>query len=80
MATSKQRDRSTLTAGLAERGYNAALMFNDQWDREGYYLMVTDSKGKPLVDEDGYIHRVWQYWDSEADYRFVRDWFEGKIV
>jgi hypothetical protein len=80
MATSKERDRAALVAGLAERGYNADRMFQTGWDDEGYYLIVLDSKGRPLKDEEGYIHRVWQYWDTEADYRFVRDWFEGKIV
>lgn len=68
-----------LVEGLAERGYNANLILDADWDDEGYYLMVTDRQGKPLRDPEGYIHRVWQYWDTEADYWFVRDWHEGRV-
>lgn len=70
-----RRDRTALVEGLKERGYNAALIPEDGWDDKGYYMIVTDRKGNPLRDGD-YVHRVWQYWDSPADYKFVRDWYE----
>lgn len=81
MTYSVQKDpkkRKALIDGLAERGYNAHLILEDDWDEEGYYMIVTDSKGKALRDGD-YVHRVWQEWDSPDDYRFVRDMHRGGI-
>lgn len=68
-------DRTTLIEGLKERGYNAALMVENGWDEEGYYMFLLDSKGRKILD-GGYAHRVFQYWDHPSDYKFVRDWYE----
>jgi hypothetical protein len=79
MATSRV-DRTTLVKGLAERGYNAALIHDGSWSAYGYYMLVKDSKGESLQDVDGGPALIWQEWDDPEHYEFVRDWFEGKIV
>lgn len=69
-------DRTSLLEGLTERGYNPALIHREDWDEDGYRMIVLDSKGKRLLDENHRLVTVWQLWDDPEHYEFIRDWYK----